>query len=246
LSQKLPFLSLVIPAYNEENRLPETLNRILAYLEKQDYSAEVLIVENGSRDHTFEVAQEFSRQSSMVRVLQSVQRGKGLAVKVGMLAAVGQYRFMCDADLSMPIEQLERFLPPGQPDFDVAIASREMPGAVRYNEPAYRHMVGRIYNTIIRLLALPGLQDTQCGFKCFHASVAEEIFRLQTIPGWAFDVEALFIARRKGFHIHEVAIDWYFNPESKINVLRDSARMFIDLLRIRWNAVRGVYGSRSV
>jgi glycosyltransferase involved in cell wall biosynthesis len=245
LSQSSPFLSLVIPAYNEENRLPETLKAVTEYIERQAYSAEVLVVENGSYDGTLAVAQAYALRSNLVRVLQSTARGKGLAIQLGMLAATGQYRFMCDADLSMPIEQIERFLPPGLPDFDVAIASREAPGAVRHAEPAYRHVVGRIYNWIIHLLALPGLQDTQCGFKCFRGAVAEEIFRLQTIPGWAFDVEALFIARQKGYHIQEIPIDWYFNSESKINVLRDSLRMFVDLLGIRWNAIKGKYGARQ-
>ena len=245
MAQSSLFLSLIIPAYNEENRLPGALTAITAFLERQPYSAEVLVVENGSHDRTLEVAQAFASNNDLVRVLQSPSRGKGLAVKQGMLAATGQYRFMCDADLSMPVDQMERFFPTGQANFDVAIASREAQGAVRYNEPAYRHVVGRIYNWIIRLLALPGLQDTQCGFKCFRGAVADEIFALQTIPGWAFDVEALFISRYKGYSIQEVPIDWYFNAESKINVLRDSLRMFVDLLRIRWNASRGIYGPKQ-
>lgn len=244
MSQNSTLLSIVIPAYNEENRLPDTLTRILEYLARQNFSAEVLVVENGSRDRTLEIARAFAGQNSIVRVLHSRERGKGLAVRAGMLAAVGTYRFMCDADLSMPVEQIERFLPPSLPDFDIAIASREAHGAVRHNEPAYRHLVGRIYNGVIRLLALPGLQDTQCGFKCFRGTVADEVFRLQTIPGWAFDVEALFIARQKGYRIQEIPIDWYFNSDSKINVLRDSTRMFVDLLRIRWNSIKGAYASR--
>jgi glycosyltransferase involved in cell wall biosynthesis len=245
LSQPPLFLSLIIPAYNEENRLPETLTRILAYLERQPYSAEVLVVENGSSDRTLAVARQFANQNNAVRILQSPLRGKGVAVQQGMLAAAGQYRFMCDADLSMPIEQLDRFLPPARPDFDVLIASREAPGAVRYGEPTYRHLVGRVFNWVIHLLALPGLQDTQCGFKCFRDAVAEQVFSHQTITGWAFDVEALFIARYKGYRIQEVPIDWYFNADSKINVARDSLRMFVDLLRIRWNALAGKYGPHA-
>jgi hypothetical protein len=125
--------------------------------------------------------------------------------------------------------------------YDIAIASREAPGAVRYNEPAYRHLVGRIYNWMIRLIALPRLQDTQCGFKCFRANVAEELFKLQTLPGWSFDVELLFIAQHRGCKIVEIGIPWYFNPESKIRVMKDSLRMGIDLLRIRLNALQGKY-----
>ena len=157
-----------------------------------------------------------------------------------MLAARGEYRFICDADLSMPIAEVNRFIPPAM-DADVAIASREGPDAVRYDEPAYRHFMGRGFNMLVRLLALPGLQDTQCGFKCFRGKLADEIFPLQTINGWTFDVEVLFIARRRGYKIVEVGIPWYFNPESKIRVWRDLSRMFLDLLAIRRNAARGLY-----
>jgi dolichyl-phosphate beta-glucosyltransferase len=158
-----------------------------------------------------------------------------------MLAASGDYRFMCDADFSMPVDQINRFIPPALQDFDIAIASREAAGAVRHNEPHYRHAVGRVYNALIRALALPGLQDTQCGFKCFRAPVAEVLFRLQTLHGWSFDVEILFIARQRGYQILELPIPWYYNPQSKINVLRDSFQMAVDLLQIRWNGAHGVY-----
>lgn len=236
-----PLLSLIIPAYNEEGRLPETLQQILSFLDQQSYTAEVLVVENGSRDRTLEIAQEAAQRDARVRVFQNSERGKGLAVQRGMLEARGEYRFMCDADLSMPIDEVNRFLPPVLNGVAITIASREAPGAHRYNEPNYRHVVGRVYNWMIRLLALPGLQDTQCGFKCFRADVAEELFRLQTLTGWSFDVEVLFIAMRRGYAIVEVPIPWYFNAESKINVLRDSYKMALDLLRIRWNGLRGVY-----
>jgi hypothetical protein len=150
---------------------------------------------------------------------------------------------MCDADFSMPVAEINRFLPPALGAYDVAIASREAPGAVRYNEPAYRHLVGRVFNTLIRRIALPDLQDTQCGFKCFRAAAAEDLFHRQTLTGWSFDVEVLFIARQLGYRIVELPIPWYFNPESKISVLRDSARMALDLLTIRMNALRGRYTS---
>jgi dolichyl-phosphate beta-glucosyltransferase len=140
----------------------------------------------------------------------------------------------------MPVEQINRFLPPVCIG-DIAIASREISGAIRYDEPSYRHLTGRVFNFLIRSLVLPGLQDTQCGFKCFSAAVAEDIFRLQTLTGWSFDVELLTIARRRGYSIVEIGIPWYYNPASKINVLRDSSRMFTDLLTIRRNASKGVY-----
>ena len=237
-----PFLSLIIPAYNEEQRLPDTLQKIEDFLKAQTYSSEVLVIENGSTDRTFGVAQAFANQHPGVSVRRAGDRGKGLAVRQGMLAAAGQYRMMLDADLSMPIDQVSRFLPPQQKDSDIVIASREAPGAVRYNEPDYRHLGGRVINTLIRLLALPGLQDTQCGFKCFRAAVAEDLFSKQTILGWAFDVEILYVARRRGYSIVELPIPWYYSPQSHLRPLRDSFHIFFDLLRIRNNARRGVYG----
>ncbi len=236
-----PFLSIVIPAYNEENRLPNTLEQVFHFLAKQPFASEILVVENGSDDRTFEIAQKFADRLQSVRVLRSEQRGKGLAIQHGVMAAVGEYVFMCDADLSMPVEEISKFIPPQLENVDIAIASREAPGSIRYNEPYYRHFTGRVFNTLIRFLVLPGLQDTQCGFKCMRAQVARDIFPYQTLTGWAFDVELLYIARLHGYRIVEIPIDWYFNADSKISVLRDSLRMFLDLLRIRRNARRGLY-----
>lgn len=240
-----PFLSIIIPAYNEENRLPRTLEQIFAFLDQQPYTAEVLIVENGSNDRTYEIAEKFAVQRKRLYLYKEEQRGKGNAVRRGMLEAKGEYRFLCDADLSMPIEEVNKFLPPQLNDFDIAIGSREAPGAVRYNEPSYRHLTGRAFNGLINLLLLPDLQDTQCGFKCFHANVVNKIYSCQTLTGWSFDVEILFIARRKGYRIHEVPINWYFNADSKVSVLKDSWKMFQDLLIIRRNARRGLYDSQK-
>ena len=236
-----PLLSIIIPAYNEEQRLPRTLPVIQAFLKEQPYQAEVLVVENGSDDRTLAIAQEFSRCMPEVHALHCEQRGKGLAVRQGMLAARGEYRFICDVDLSMPITEINRFLPPLLKEGAVAIASREAPGAQRFNEPEYRHIIGRVFNWMVRLIALPGLQDTQCGFKCFRADVAEKVFPRMSMQGWTFDVEALVIARRLGYEIVEVPIPWYYNPKSKVKVLRDSFRMARDLVTIRWNALRGKY-----
>jgi len=147
--------------------------------------------------------------------------------------ASGEYRFMCDADLSMPVLEINRFFPPALEDIDITIASREARGAVRYNEPTYRHLVGRVFNTLIRVLALPDLNDTQCGFKCFRASVAEELFKEMTITGWSFDVEILYLAQQRGYRIVEVPIHWYFNPDSRISVAKDSMQMALDIFKIR-------------
>lgn len=237
-----PFLSVIVPAHNEENRLPQSLEQIFTFLQAQPYTAEVLVVENGSTDGTLEGARTFTARHPQLRVLSTDQSGKGLAVQRGMLEAAGEYRFMCDADLSMPIAELNCFIPPALSDFDLAIGSREAPGAVRYNEPAYRHLGGRLINLVIRLFALPGLQDSQCGFKCFTARAAEDLFRCQMMKGWSFDIELLYIARKRGYHIVEVPIPWYFNPQSKLRVVKDATQMFIDIVKIRMNARRGLYG----
>lgn len=239
---ELPYLSIIVPAHNEERRLPQTLEQIADFLRRQSYPGEIVVVENGSSDRTLEIAREYARRMPQVRVIHSEQRGKGLAVKMGMLAARGRYRFFADADLSMPVAEVNRFIPPALPEIEVAIGSREAPGAVRYDEPPYRHITGRVFNTIVRLLALPGLEDTQCGFKCFRGDIADEVFPLQTITGWSFDVEVLFIARRRGYRIVEVGIPWYFNTGSKVRVVHDSLQMFLDLLTIRRNAWMGRYG----
>jgi dolichyl-phosphate beta-glucosyltransferase len=237
----IPLLSIIIPAYNEEARLPDTLEQVTSFLNAQTYPAEVLVVENGSQDRTLEIARDFSQRFPYLKALHVEGRGKGLAVRHGMLQATGAYRFICDADLSMPITEVNCFIPPILPEFDIAIASREAPGAVRYNEPLYRHLTGRLFNLVVRLLALPDLHDTQCGFKCFRGAVADEIFPLQTITGWSFDVEVLFIACQRGYRVVEVPIPWYFSAESKVRIFRDLARVALDLIAIRRNAWSGKY-----
>jgi dolichyl-phosphate beta-glucosyltransferase len=236
-----PLLSIIIPAYNEEIRLPKTLEQITSFLNTQAYLAEVLVVENGSHDRTLEIARDFSQRFPYVKPLHVDGRGKGLAVKYGMQQATGDYRFICDADLSMPITEVNCFIPPILPVMDIAIASREAPGAIRYNEPLYRHLTGRFFNLVVRVLALPGLQDTQCGFKCFRGAVADEIFPLQTINGWSFDVEVLFIARQRGYKIVEIPVPWYFSPESKVRIFHDLYKVGLDLIAIRRNASNGKY-----
>ena len=232
-----PFLSVIIPAFNEEQRLPNTLEQVLVYLQDQSYRSEILVIENASHDNTYQVAKQFAQDHSSadlpIQVIRESKRGKGFAVKRGVYAASGEYRFMCDADLSMPVTEINRFFPPELEDFDISIASREAPGAVRYNEPAYRHFVGRIFNTLIRILALPELNDTQCGFKCFKAAIAEDLFRDINITGWSFDVEILYLAQRRGYRIVEIPIPWYYNPDSHISVVKDSFQMAIDIFKIR-------------
>ena len=236
-----PFLSIILPAHNEAQRLPPSLEKIKAFIQTQDYSIEVLVVENGSADETLAVARSYQKDFPGLQVFHEDQRGKGLAIRRGMLEATGEYRFLCDVDLSMPIEQVNRFLPQALGAVDIAIGSREVPGAKRYDEPPYRHLIGRGFNTMVRWLVLPGLQDTQCGFKCFRGEVAERVFKLQVMQGMSFDAEVLFIARKLGYHVREVAIDWYYNPDSRVRLLQDSMQMALDLIKIRINNGRGLY-----
>lgn len=235
-----PFLSIIIPAHNEERRLPQTLEQVVNFVGGQAFETEILVVENASQDRTFEVAAESAKRHPMVQVLHDDLPGKGRAVQKGMLAATGSYRFFADSDFSMPVSEISRFIPPAI-DIPIAIGSREAPGAIRYNEPAYRHITGRVFNNLIRALVLPALHDTQCGFKMFRADAAQDLFNSQTLMGWSFDVELLYIANRRHYPIVEIPIPWYFNPESKINILRDSWRMFLELLQIRRNGRQGLY-----
>jgi dolichyl-phosphate beta-glucosyltransferase len=239
------FLSIIFPAHNEELRLPETLNKALVFVNTQPFPVEIIIVENASVDSTLKIANEFAKIHPNTTVIHEDCPGKGLAVKTGMLAAKGKYRFVCDVDLSMPITEIVRFLPPLLMDVDVAIASREAPGAIRYDEPLYRHLIGRIFNNMVRWLTLPNLQDTQCGFKCFSAEAAEALFPLQTMNGWTFDVEILAMAIQMGYRVTEVPIHWYYQPQSKVHIFRDSFHMAMDLLKIRRNIRARRYAAKN-
>jgi len=247
-----PFLTIVIPAYNEEKRLPGTLEKISRFLGEQEYTAEVLVVENGSTDRTSDVVRSFAEKVSVadsftLKLLHSDQ-GKGAAVKTGMLVGKGLHLFICDADLSMPIEEVNKFLPPQllAGSFDVAIASREIAGAVRYNEPAYRHLMGRVFNWIVRSLIIPGIEDTQCGFKLFTRAAADEIFPYQTISGWGFDPEVLYIANARKLRVVEVPINWYYMADSRVNPVRDTIKMLREVLRVRKNGRRGIYKKAGI
>ncbi len=236
-----PFLSIVVPAYNEERRLPTTVPQIAAFLEAQTYPGEVLVVDDGSVDSTAQVVEQIAAQQPRITLIRNAHRGKGYAVKTGMLAAQGDYLFLCDADLSMPVEEVARFLPPALQGYDVAIGSREVAGARRYDEPSHRHLMGRVYNLVVRLLAVRGFQDTQAGFKCFRRDVARDLFPYQTMDGFGFDVEILFIAQKRGYRVVEVPIDWYHMTNSRVSPVGDSVRMFREILQVRVNDWRGRY-----
>jgi glycosyltransferase involved in cell wall biosynthesis len=201
----------------------------------------VRVVDDGSRDETATIAERLAGGEPRVVVQREAHRGKGGAVKAGLLSARGAFRFICDADLSMPIREVARFLPPSLSRFDVAIGTREGLGARRVGEPSYRHVMGRLFNGAVQRLALPGIEDSQCGFKMFTADAVQSIFPLVTIDGWAFDVEVLTIAREQRLHVVEVPIEWHYRRESQVSMVRDSLGMLRELLRIRLRALRGAY-----
>lgn len=236
-------LSVVIPAFNEGLRLPGTLRRVTDYLAGSGWAWEVRVVDDGSTDDTKAIVEHFARHESRVVLQAEPHRGKGGAVKAGLLASRAAYRFICDADLSMPIAEIRRFLPPVLDGFDVAIGSREGTGARRVGEPLRRHIVGRLFNGTVKLLLLPGLEDTQCGFKMFTAEAVEALFPSVRVEGWAFDIEVLCLARGRGFRIVEVPIEWHYHDRSHLRVVRDGIGMVRELLRMRRRAARGEYRS---
>ena len=222
-------------------RLAATLRHVCHYLGRQPWDWEVRVVDDGSRTRPRGIAERSRSTEPRLVVQREPHRGKGGAVKAGLLPRRGEFRFICDADLSMPIDEIGRFLPPLATGFDVAIGTREGGSARRVGEPAYRHFAGRLFNVVVQRLALPGIEDSQCGFKMFTAEAVAAIFPLVTVDGWAFDVEVLTIARQQRLRVIEVPIEWHYRADSRLSILRDSAGMLGELLRIKWRALRGAY-----
>jgi glycosyltransferase involved in cell wall biosynthesis len=259
-----PELTVVIPAYNEAHRLPKTLGQVADYLQSRDSHSELLVVDDGSADDTATIAEGFSAMRQLdrgkvrMRVIRNEHRGKGYTVRTGMLAAQGRYVLFTDADLSTPIEAVEQLLPWAERGgvkhgpYPVVIGSREGVGATRYDEPAYRHLMGRIFNLLVRVMAIHKLQDTQCGFKLFSHAAAQDLFQRLELYGHqaglvkgamvtGFDVEVLYIAQKRGYRIREVPVEWRHYEGSKVNPLKDSLRMFRDILKVRLNDLQGKY-----
>ena len=236
-----PHLSVVIPAYNESARIVPTLRKLVAYLEAQPYTWEALVVDDGSADQTPEVVENWARQRSNVRVVRRSHHGKGWAVRSGMLEARGEYRFMCDADLAMPVQWIGDFLDRMDSGADIVIGSREAAGARRFDEPLYRHIMGRVFNWTVRLVAVSDFQDTQCGFKCFTDGAARELFRNQRSKGMGFDVEVLYLALKRGLIVEELPIDWYHQPVSKVRPGVDTIDMLKDTVLVRIRDLMGKY-----
>lgn len=234
-------VSIVVPAFNEESRIGETLIELRSFLSGQPWDWEVRVVDDGSADRTCAVVERHAAGEPKIVLQREPHRGKGGAVKAGLLASRAAFRFICDADLSMPVSELSRFLPPALDRFDVAIGSREGVGARRVGEPMIRHLAGRLFNFAVQQLSISGIEDTQCGFKMFTGTAADTIFPFVSIDGWAFDIEVLSIARARGMRIVEVPIEWHYRRASQVSLLRDGLGMFRELMRIRERARNGEY-----
>ena len=238
-----PYLSVIIPAYNESSRIVATLDELSWYLREQSYTWEVVVVDDGSEDDTSSIVERWSSGQERFRLERISHSGKGAAVKHGMLAATGRYRFMCDADLAMPIKHLSEFLNHMVQGNDVVIGSRQIAGANRYGESQFRHLLGRVFNGVVRLLAVRGFHDTQCGFKCFSAEAAQAMFPLQRTKGWGFDVELLYLARKRRMRILEIPIDWRQDTDSRLSPGSAGVNMLRDVIAVRWRSMRGLYSS---
>lgn len=245
-----PALSVIIPVYNEEFRIEKTLEKSLAYLRKARVDAEVLLVDDGSSDGTLRVLEGFRKRKKIQKVMRilkhPINRGKGAAVRTGVLEARGRVVLYMDADNATPLSEFEKLKKGLERGFEVVIGSRASDRSqVKIRQPLYRQAIGRVGNLLVQLLATPGLWDTQCGFKAFSHRAARAIFPLQTIDRFGFDVELLFIAHKKGFQVLETSVQWFDAPGSKVNALRDSARTLFELFLIRWNSWKGLYQAKS-
>jgi dolichyl-phosphate beta-glucosyltransferase len=247
-----PSLSLVIPAYNESARIRQTLQTARDYLQLQPYETELLLVDDGSPDQTGAIAERFAAEHPGVRVIRIPHGGKAAALRAGMAAATGDLIAFSDADLATPLHYLDEFRQSTVAGDDIVIGSREGQGAVRIDEPFYRHFMGRVFNLIVRLLLLPEIQDTQCGFKLFRREAVHDILvraRLYHISDalvrgprvTAFDVELLVVGRRLGYRIRAIPVAWTYGTQSKVNPIRDTLNNFADVVRVKWNDLRGHY-----
>ena len=238
-----PKLSIIVPSYNEELRLPATLEKIAAYLQQNERTTEVIVVDDGSRDGTAEVARSFAAKTPLLRVVSNgVNRGKGFSVRHGMLEARGEYVIFTDADLSSPIEEADKLLVGLASGFDVAIGSRAMDRSlIEVHESAFREFAGIVFNKIVRIILRLPFVDTQCGFKAFRRERCRILFEQQRIERFGFDPELLYLARHHGLKSVEIPVRWAHSPATKVNMLRDSVQMFLDVFIIRWNALRGRY-----
>ena len=244
-----PEISMVIPAFNEALRLPTTLDRVQRHLSTAGLSAEVIVVDDGSHDATADIVRQHARRWPQLKLVVAERNaGKGAAVRLGMAAARGRYRVFSDADLSVPIDDLEKLLRPLHAGAGVAIASRGLRDSqVELHQPRYRESMGKIFNRLVRIFVLGGVHDTQCGFKAFTAEVADRVFPVLQTRGFGFDVEVLYRAQQAGYQIVEVPTRWINSPQSRVHPVRHSTAMFLELLaipdRVRKHPTPGVNAS---
>ena len=252
-SSDAPLLSIVVPTYNEKARIPARLDEIRDFMGRREYPVELLVVDDGSPDGTADLVEQLADGNHRIRTIRNDHRGKAYTVRTGVLAAAGQYVLFTDADQSTPIEETNNVLPYLQDGWDVVIGSREAPGARRYNEPLFRHVMGRVFTRVVQVLTGQRFEDTQCGFKAFSRAAAQDIFSrvqlyganspvLQVPKVTGFDVELLFIARKRGWRIREVPVHWYYSAGSKVSSVRDSYQNVLDVLKVRLYDLQGRYG----
>ena len=242
-SDRLLGYSIIIPAYNEGARVGATLEKVLAYVDKHAWNAEIIAVDDGSRDNTAEIIRGYAEKNPRLRLLQNPgNRGKGYSVRNGMLHAQGELLLFSDADLSAPIEEADKLFGAIAGGADIAIGSRWLRRDLQtQRQPFYRQIFGRVFNLLLRITLGLTYKDTQCGFKAFTRDAAEKIFPLQKIERWGFDPELLYLARKLKFKVAEVPVEWAHSEGTRISPLRDGTRMFVEMLKIRWNALTGKY-----
>ncbi len=244
-------LSVIVPSYNEAKNFGRgVLDEVITYLEQQPYSWELVLTDDGSTDSTVALLKEFARGKEQVKIVENPHRGKGPTVSAGMLAATGDFRIFTDFDQSTPISEVEKFIPFIDDGYEVVIGSRAVQGARRQDEPLHRHLMGKAFNILVQLIAVPGIYDTQCGFKLFSAKSAEELFPKLQVYGdkarqdaftGAFDVELLLLARRFGYRIAEVPVIWHHHETDRVSPLKDSVLMLRDIVIIRLNDLQRRY-----
>ena len=237
------YLSVVVPVYNEASTIGETIRKLREFLETQAYSWEILICDDGSTDETLEVCWVEAGSVHCINTLVFPHRGKGATIRDGALRSNGRYIFLCDADLSMSVDQIPAFLREMEDcSVDVVIGSRQMKESVRVGETLIRHFMGRIFNTAVKIILVGNYQDSQCGFKCFSSKSAVALFSKQRIDGWAFDAEILFLAGKMGYETKEIPIVWHHRNDSRVSVVSSSISMLTEILKVRILYVLGRYG----
>lgn len=226
------FISIIIPAYNEESRLSASIEKIIEFVEINNINAEIIIVDDGSKDNTVSAAKEFGDK---VRVLEQPQNmGKGAAVRRGMLESSGEILLFTDADLSTPIYEIKKVLAQFESGTEIFVGSRALDNSmIKKHQPKYRELMGKTFNVFVQLIVFKGIKDTQCGFKAFTNQAAKKIFSIAKLDGFGFDVEVLYIARKLGYKIDEVPVEWYNDERTTVSPIKDSAKMFWELIKVR-------------